>query len=193
MALPVTADVDFCSNALLMLGADRITSLSEDNDAARLCNSLVDPTRDAVLRAHPWNFAIRRQTLNLLVGAPVWRFARAFQLPSDPYCLRVLRTDADLVSGWAWKIEGRQLVTNLSSVKIEYIARITDVASYDSLFLDALTYRMAEKLAFPLTGSFEKAKGFRELYLGVLTEARSIDGLEGTPEQLTADDLIIVR
>jgi len=53
--------VSICSNALRKLGDDPITSLTDDTERARLCNAFYEPTRDAVLRSHPWNFAIERQ------------------------------------------------------------------------------------------------------------------------------------
>lgn len=190
MALPVTADVDICANALRLLGDDPIVSLEDDSERARLCNAFYAPTRDAVLRAHPWNFALRRAALNRLAAAPLFEWSAQFQLPVDPFCLRVIRTDDDT---YPWKVEGRVLLTNRSEVKILYIARVTDVTLFDPLFTDALTYRLAEKLAMPVTGSLEKARAFRDLYLQVLSEALTYDGQEGTPDILEADHLIRVR
>lgn len=190
MALSVAADVDICANALRLLGEDPIVSLEDDSERARLCNAFYAPTRDAVLRAHAWNFALRRAALNRLAAAPLFEWQAQFQLPADPFCLRVIRTDND---EYPWKIEGRLLLTNRDSVKILYVARILDVTLYDPLFVDALTYRLAEKMAMPITGSLEKAKAFRELYLQILAEALTYDGQEGTPDVFEADQLIRVR
>ena len=77
--------VDICSNALRKIGVAPITALTDDSDAARLCNALWPEQRDTVLRDHPWNFAQRRAALALLVTAPTWKYSNAFQLPNDPY------------------------------------------------------------------------------------------------------------
>lgn len=190
MALPVTAAVDICANALRLLGDDPITSLTEDSERARLCNALYDPTRDATLRAHVWNFAMRRASLNKLVDKPLFEWGAQFQLPTDPYCLRVVKIDDPMAR---WKVEGRVLLCDNSSVKILYIARIEDVSQYDAMFVDALTHRLAAKLAYPVTGSVEKARQFQELYLMIVAEARALDGMEGSPEALDVTDLLEVR
>jgi hypothetical protein len=191
MPLAVAADVDICANALRLLGDDPIQSLTEDSDRARLCNALYAPTRDAVFRSYPWNCLLARATLAKLTAAPLWDWGAQYQLPTDPFCLRVLETDSQ--DTHPWKIEGRLLLTDASSIEILFIARVTDVAQYDALLVDALTYRIAEKLAYPVTGSLEKAKGFRELYKDVLLEAASRDGQEGSVQILEVTQLTDVR
>ncbi len=53
------------NGALLRLGAKKISSLTEPgNDAATLCNHWIDRVRREALRAHPWNFALKRAQLD---------------------------------------------------------------------------------------------------------------------------------
>jgi hypothetical protein len=82
--------VDICNEAMDLLGAATITSLTENSKEARLCNRKFELTRDAVLRAHPWNAAIARAELAANSVGPAFGFTHQFQLPADPYCLRVL-------------------------------------------------------------------------------------------------------
>ena len=56
----MASEVDICNRALSKLGAARITSLTEDSVNARACNAMYESVRDAELRAHPWNFAMKR-------------------------------------------------------------------------------------------------------------------------------------
>ena len=86
----MATEVSICSNALRRLGDDPITSLTDNTERARLCNSFYEDTRDAVLRLHPWNFAITRTSLAKLSDAPAYGFSNQFSLPTSPYCLRVL-------------------------------------------------------------------------------------------------------
>ena len=68
----MATEVSICSNALRRLGDDPITSLTDDTERARLCNSFYTDARDAVLRCHPWNFAITRTSLAQLSDTPAY-------------------------------------------------------------------------------------------------------------------------
>lgn len=187
-----TSDVEIVSNALGILGDQPITSLSDDSDRGRLGNRLYTPTIDEVLRAHPWNCAKVRVELARNAIGPVWGFSYAYTLPTSPWCLRVLETSLDEDRD-EWQIEGRTLVTDISSVKILYIGRVADPTRFDSLCEAAITHRLAAKMAYALTENAEKVVALWNLYAAILKEARSIDGQEGTAKQFTTTALTEVR
>src|SRR5207245_9076015 len=85
ICLPVTSEVDICSYALRLIGDQPITALTDNSDRARLCNSIYALTRDATLRAHPWNFATYRAAVALATITtgtnPVITTFPAFELP----------------------------------------------------------------------------------------------------------------
>ncbi len=58
-----TSDVEICNSALQKLGAETITTLADNSRRASLCNRQYDKIRKKLLRAHPWNFAIKRAAL----------------------------------------------------------------------------------------------------------------------------------
>jgi len=191
----MATEVSICSNALRILGDDPITSLTDDTERARLCNSLYEPARDAVLRSHPWNFAITRATLAQLSTTPAYEYAYQYSLPTDPYCLRVLSME---YQDYVFKIEhlagtGRVLLTDEGTAKILYIARVSDTAQFDSLFVDTLTAKMALELSFPITNSVTLQAQMQKLYQLKLSEARSIDGQEGFMDDLVSDTLTDFR
>lgn len=180
-------EVSLCANALRKLGDQPITSLSDDSDRARLANALYAPTRDSVLRAHPWNFAMKRVQLAQVQTGPAWGWTYAYSLPSD--CLRVITTDLD-EDLTPWVVEGRQLLTDASTVKLAYIAQITDTAVFDALFADTLTDRLAYEFALAITAKSDLAKLFYQSYQLKLKEARSIDGIENPPTALNDGDVL---
>ena len=56
--------VDICNEAMDLLGAATITSLTENSKEARLCNRKFDPLHEMRCYAHiPWNVAIARAEL----------------------------------------------------------------------------------------------------------------------------------
>jgi hypothetical protein len=198
--MSATTEVEICNLALTRLGHSMISSLAENTKAGNLCNLHYARTRNAVLRAHPWNFAIRRATLALDATAPNHEFTQRHALPVD--CLKVLRTNWEAdgtvgaavygypgIMGYAheitpYRIEGRYLLCNEDTVKIEYIAEITDVAQYDELFVDALAQRLGAELAVALTDNQSAAKTMWDIYSAKLAEARTTDAQEGTPRAI---------
>lgn len=182
----MATEVSICSNALRRLGDSPITSLTEDSERGRLCNAFYEPSRDAILRSHTWNFAINRANLAKLSTSPAFEYANQFALPTDPFCLRVLKMEFE---DYEFKIEnlagqGRVLLTDEGEAKIIYIARVTDPSLFDSMFVDVLTAKLAVDLAYPVTNSTTLQVQMQKLFERKLSEARSLDSTEGSTDSL---------
>jgi len=182
----MATEVSICSNALRRLGDSPITSLTEDSERGRLCNAFYEPSRDAILRSHTWNFAINRANLAKLSTSPAFEYANQFALPTDPFCLRVLKMEFE---DYEFKIEnlagqGRVLLTDEGEAKIIYIARVTDPSLFDSMFVDVLTAKLAVDLAYPITNSTTLQAQMQKLFERKLSEARSLDSTEGSTDSL---------
>lgn len=193
--------VDICNEAMDLLGAATITSLTQNSKEARLCNRNYELVRDAVLRAHPWNVAVTRAALPQDTAAPAFGFTYQFTLPTSPYCLRVLSFWDSLVdneiaaydSNVMYKIEGRKILSNQGTCKIIYIGRVEDTEQFDSLLTSTIAHRLAAETGYAITGSSTVAQGMQALYEQRLREAKSIDAMEGYPEQPLADTYTNIR
>lgn len=268
--------VEIVNEALVKLGAATINSLTNDalnNDPtiSRVARGLYLPTLLKTLRAHPWNFAIRRivlatmstpntnisagatspqanvlfqTTLNFFTAAmigqeivatssrarigtlvsatgaratitstffttaaiasgawnltnqpPAFGYLYTIKLPDGTFfdgslsCLRVLRLEQDP----EFKVEGRAIVTDEATVQVRYIGAATDPETWDSSFREAMTAHLAWKMAIPITNKSELAEGYAKAYQAALRDARTDDGMEGSPEVLLSDDLTDVR
>jgi hypothetical protein len=189
--------------ALTRIGNKRqIASLTEGTTEADLCNLHYARTRDAVLRAFPWAFAITRVSLSQDSSyTSVFEFDYRFLLPTD--CIKVVRTqwDADgYAAGGAvygfpgihgyfsavvpYRIEGRYLLCNDTTAAIEYIKRETDPAQFDDLFVDVLAQRLAAEICPALTDNATMANNLWQVYTAKLNEARSTSAQEGSPRDV---------
>lgn len=180
----MSSDVQICNVALAMIGEPAILSLTEDSKPGRACNLIYNDIREAVLRDHHWNFAMERVELAQMTSTPSWGYSYQYQLPSD--CLKVVRMDPE-GNDIKFRIEGRKLLTDESSVYILYVKDVTDPTQFDPLFREALSNRLAAELAVSITGNLELSDYQRNLYTMKLNAARSVDAQEGTPEGLEAD------
>ncbi len=185
----MTSVVEIGNIALVNLGEDTITSLSDDVKAARLINRRYAPIRDAVLRAHPWNCAMARAQLASTDPAPAWGPAACYQLPTD--CLRVLRLEDRSI---AWKVEGRKVVADGSApLNILYVRQVDDPNAFDPLLIEAIAARLAADLAHPITHSTTLVQVMWDLYRQKLIEARGVDGQEGTGDAVIANTWLSSR
>jgi len=166
--------VQICNSALNQLGASSITALTENSKNARLCNERYETIRDAVFRSHPWNCLVTRVQLAQDTDTPAWGFSYQYTLPSD--CLRVLTIlnyDAD------YKIEGRKLLINESSVFMLYLKIETDVNQLDILLRETIAAGLASDIAYAITSNMAVSKLMIEKYGLKLSEAKHTDASEG--------------
>ena len=183
-----SSEVQICNNALIKLGANTITSLSDDSKAARLCNNVYSIMRDDMLRGHPWNFAITRTTLAKLSTTPAFKYSYEYQLPSD--CLRVIGikdTNAE------YRIEGRKLLTDENSVSLIYIKRITDTSQFDANFANALAFKLASELAYAITNNATLASNLGQEAERLLRRAKMHDAQEDSMYVIQTDALTGAR
>ena len=166
--------VDICNGSLNQLGATTIVSLTEDSKNGRLCNARFTQVRDAVFRSHPWNCLQTRLELASSTTTPAWGFSFKYDLPGD--CLRLLRI-LDYDSNY--KVEGRKILSNTSSMKILYIGRITDPNEYDESLRETLSAALAADIAYAITSNNTTQQNMIALYQEKLRDARFVDSTEG--------------
>lgn len=181
-------ETDICNSALAKVGAERITSLSDENERARLCKEQYPKVRDALLASHPWNFAIERKALAVSPDEPVYGFTYKFQLPAD--CFRVLEVWSNEED---WQREGDYIVTDSADISIKYIKKIESTAKYSATFAEALAAKLAADICYSLVQSTTLKQALIDEAKMAVREARSYDAQEGTPQRVTANDWLVSR
>ena len=170
----MASTVDICNGALNQLGATTILSLTEDSKNARLCNSRYTQVRDAVFRSHPWNCLQRRVELAQSTTTPACGFKFKYDLPGD--CLRLLKI-LDFDSNY--KVEGRSVLSNNTTMKILYISRIEDPNQYDELLRETLSAALGSDIAYAITSNNTTSQNMLITYQEKLKDARFVDSTKG--------------
>jgi|TARA_R110000744_G_scaffold107476_5_gene203970 hypothetical protein len=174
-----TTFVEIANRALTFLGAEPITTLSDDTKEARTCNRLFEQTRDQLLRDHPWNFAIKRVALAANTIAPIFEYTNAFNFPDST--LRIIEVDTTE----EWAVEGRTIVTDASApLNIVYIERVTDPNLFDTKFIETFALRLAADIAYDITASQTVAQTAEQKFTQSLQATRLVDA----QESLSADE-----
>lgn len=198
----MASKTDIANRALTKLGDDRITDLLDDTERARTLNSLYDTCRDAELRAHVWNFAVRRASLPRLATVPEFGYAFQYQLPAES--LRLIQVgewwhwwgNQDYVTGSTsvFSVEGRMILTDFNApLRIRYIERVDDPGLYDSMFIEAFACRLALESCERITQSNTKLQSIQQQYDASIRAAVKIDAIENPPQQLPDESWMLAR
>lgn len=181
--------ISIINAALVSLGASPVSTLPPDETTAQgtAAAAIWDATVEEELRAHPWNFAVKRASLPRLTDPPAFGYSSAYNLPVD--CLRILEcSERDYV------VESGQILCDATgSIGLRYITKVEDVTKWDALFAGALTARLQVKLAYPVTQSASQQQVQIDLYTFQQRQAKSVDAQEQPAEDFEESSLITGR
>lgn len=181
--------IDLCSRALLKIGANVIGSLNDGTAEADVAANLYDHVCDALLSAHPWNFATKQKKLALLSSDDVGDFANVFALPAD--CLRVLSAGpGQRGAGLVYRLLEGRLHANASEVMLTYVFR-PDEEEFPPYFRKLLITSLAAEFCIPLTDSTSRWASLNKLAEAEMRSAKLINAQEDTP--LGFEDFCLVE
>lgn len=164
--------VNICNLALNMVGIPPITSFSDKNNNAKLCEQFYPVLRDKVLRDHTWSFATYSMQLPQLAEKPFDpEYEFAFQLPGD--LLRIIELIPDVPFR-----KVRDMIFANQSVTCVYIKKVEDTTLFDVTFVEALQYLIAAEIGLANTRDGSLISYYRQQYERSLAIARSIDSQE---------------
>lgn len=187
----MSVDLDICVSALIKLGAEPISSFDDASKEARLCKIQYPKIRDSVLHTAPWNFAVKRVSLNPVnVTLPFNNGENVFQLPTD--CVRVWKTnDCRLIP---YTLEaGRRIMSSVDVLQIFYVSNAVPVNDYSGSFKEAVANSLAADLCYSLTQSQSLKSNLEARADDLINLARSMSSQEQTPENFEFNDFIDSR
>ena len=152
--------VSICNLALSSLGKDNINALTDAGAEARACSQFYEHARDTLLQGYPWRFAGKTQAMAQISNDKPGKWAFAYARPND--CLKVRwvrpqyneamgRLSPQDEVGFPHEVEGAAIYTDLATAFLHYTSRLTDPSMFPPLFVEALSWHLAVRLAMPLT------------------------------------------
>jgi hypothetical protein len=195
-------DVSICSQALLLLGANEITSFSDGTAPSAICNKLYPRVKSQTLGMYPWSFTLKKTQLGQLTSTPTNVYSKEYQLPTDmflgvPRAVYASLSTGNLPKITDYEIQGDKLLTNETTIVIDYQQLVAESAM-PSYFVQMMIYQMAWHLAEPVTDQTTKSDYWKTVALGTPSEnmrggyfrqAINIDGA-GQSKTVIADYLL---
>lgn len=179
--------IEVINKALVLLGANTITSLSEGSVESTYVGVVFDGVRQSCLRLHPWNFAIKDIELSAILNGSDFQRAYQYMLPANSLRLLTVYDDG------AYKLKGKSIYTNKDTCKIRYVYDNIDYASWAAGFTDVVAYKLAAELAYTLTKSTTLMGAMTELFGKHLIEAKAIDGSEDIEDVIAPYDNVFIN
>jgi hypothetical protein len=201
----MSGKTEVINRALVKIGSNTISSPSESTEQARKTNMIFTGLAQAELRRQVWSFAKKRASLGqLLTNVGGDDFGASYALPAD--CLRLVWLNGSWVftsireGGFAggqpvFAIEGKNLLSNDSGgANIVYISDVSEaVETWDSLFVDAFSCRLAFELAHPITKNLQLRQSIKQDYAAALSEAKRVNAIELPPQSIADDSWVLAR
>ena len=182
----MASDVDIVNFALRILGANRITSLTDGSKNANVANDIYSIVRDECLRKATWGFATARSELARLSDEPAFGFDYQYALPSD-WIRTVSVHDNDAALGTVVYQEEtysgqRVLLCSSENVYMRYIQRVTDPTVFTADFITVLSVELAKRMAVSIPNSNTIKADLEDEVRRILLAAKSADSSGSTPE-----------
>lgn len=176
---------DIANKALGHLGQDPIIDLDQDQSVrGSAIREVYDQTLKEVLRDFDWKFATFRKDLNADGSYIAEDYSYRYILPTLPEFLRFLNIVNDPRAPYAF--EHGYLYTNLSSVRLRYIGKVTDPNQFDATFIETFALKLAGVRGYKITMDQSKADGFLAKYEKLKIDAQTNDSQE--KQQTYRDD-----
>lgn len=183
--------VNLFNMALIRIGRDTISSLSEATVEAQKCSIISDEIRMQILTEGPWSFAVKRAELGQLSSTPKFEFDYQHQLPND--FLVLLEINETTSGTYDHRVEGNKILSNITDMKIRYIADEDDETKWSASFKTAFVDRAAAELSYLFRADKNLTQMLFEKYERSVMKGLAIDGKNGANEKIVSPDLHEVR
>ena len=191
LSTPANSAIDICSRALILIGAEPITSFDDDTTEALIAGNMYEDIVRTNLTSTRWRFASNQAVLNRLSDAPTGRFNSAYQLPENLFVHAVTVNDFAIEYNiYGSKIFCDASVNDILIADFTYRANEVVLPSYFSVCVE---YAMAQVFATALARDQSLANMMQTQYLMLLAKARSTDSQQQTTRKITTSRFITDR
>jgi len=190
-----TTNIDICARALIMIGAQPISSFSDGSTEALVASNIYDDVVEASLTRHRWRFATTQAELSLLTNTPTGRYDYAYQVPTSPAVLQIITlTVNDYVIPYS-RYQNYIYLNGYGSnskVVMDYIYKVGE-EYFPPHFRLALEYELAAIFAGSVARDSNMIEQFKTLSERQFLIAKNIDSAETTSKVLDTNRFTNLR
>ena len=188
---PANSAIDICSRALILIGAEPITSFNDDTSEALIAGNMYEDIARTNLTSTRWRFATNQAVLNRLTDAPTGRFDSAYQLPDYLFLHAVTVRDLQI----EYNVYGNKVFCDADPADVliaDYTYRASEV-DWPSYFSVCVEYAMAVVFATALIRDTSLSNLMSNQYEFLMAKARSTDSQQQTTRKIVTSRFITNR
>jgi hypothetical protein len=193
MARP-SSDVAICNLALDLIKEAPISIISSPVSKTEvLCSRWYDLTRQAVLSAYNWGFALKSANISRGGTPDVSDYTDYYVFPNDYLKLRAVIDPTIPIGRRRFELQGRYILYNYdggASLPVWYTKDETDISVYPALFINLLAEELALKLGKKLTARPSIIKDVKEDLVETRRLARAMDGQMRPPTRYESSKIV---
>jgi len=184
--------IDIASRALVLIGAEPITSFDSSSTEALVASNMYEDTVRATLSTARWRFATEQAVLNQLTDTPTGRFDIAHQLPSDLLILHAVTINDRLIEYTVYGDKVFSDSTSSDTLIADYTFRAEEV-NFPSYFSLALQYSLASIFATSIARDDRLMQIMETKANMLMAKARNLDSQQQTTRKLSTSRFITDR
>ena len=184
--------IDIASRALVLIGAEPITSFDSSSTEALVATNMYEDTVRATLAASRWRFATEQAELNQLSDTPTGRFDIAHQLPSNLLVLHGVTINDRLIDYTVYGDKVFSDSTTTDTLIADYTYRATE-DNFPSYFSLALEYSLASIFATSIARDDGLMQVIETKAQQLMAKARNLDAQQQTTRRLSTSRFVTNR
>jgi hypothetical protein len=184
--------IDIASRALVLIGAEPITSFDSSSTEALVATNMYEDTVRAMLSTARWRFATEQAVLNQLSDVPTGRFDIAHQLPSNLLVLHGVTINDRLIEFTVYGDKVFSDSTTSDTLVADFTFRADEV-DFPSYFSLALQYSLASIFATSIARDDRLMQMMETKANQLMAKARNIDAQQQTTRKLSTSRFISNR
>ena len=192
MPTVANSDIDIASRALVLIGAEPITSFTAQSTEATVANAIYEDMVRTTLCSSRWRFATNQAELNLLTATPTARYDRAHQLPADLLMLHAVTVYDAVIE---YNVYGDKVFSDSASsdsLIADYTFRALE-QDFPSYFTVALQFSLAAAFALGIARDEQLSSVLEGKGAQLLQQAKTLDSQQQTTRKLLTSRFITVR
>ena len=192
MPTVANSDIDIASRALVLIGAEPITSFTAQTTESTVANAIYEDMVRTTLCSSRWRFATNQAELNLLTAVPTGRYDRAHQLPADLLMLHAVTVNDAVIE---YNVYGDKVFSDSASsdsLIADYTFRALE-QDFPSYFTVALQFSLAAAFALGIARDEQLSSVLEGKGAQLLQQAKTLDSQQQTTRKLLTSRFITER
>lgn len=183
---------DICNKALVLVGANTISSFTQNTTESKVANQLYESTLENLLTRCRWRFASKQAQLSKNTANPDARYDSSYALPNDAHIIHTVTVGDDVIK---YDRYGQNLFTNTTSsdtVIADYTFQPSE-SIFPPYFKQTLVFELASLFAGAIARNDQLSELYHKRSIAQLAIAKSTDGQAQTTRRLNVDRFRNVR